>query len=741
MDDEEIANFSDMGIFEESPDFLAYHIQQKKEVRLKEALSSQTIKIRANDVNPEFRRLIITPEKEPLEFDENQYVFTQLVTAVNLRMKYKRNEIEYDKKMVTGQIDTKESDAISVIKAFTPFHQTSPNNCHVNDNSAHLQNVMSSSSSSPSPRISIPPPTQHYFKSIDGIFYVFASEKDMQDERPLFKPIVQDLKEYYTDLNNLLKIANDGPCKTWTYEKLTLLESLFFLHKTLNQEREKTDQKKVPHRDFYNIRKVDTHIHLSSAMNQKHLLKFIKRKLKTENNEVVIFRDNKFLTLSEVFESLHLTAYDLTVDRLDVHADPRTFHRFDKFNLKYNPIGESRLREIFLKTDNYIKGRYLAEIVFELMKELKENKYINAEYRVSIYGRKRDEWSKLAAWVCDNKLFSENVRWLVQIPRLYEEFKKNRVSNFDTMQDMIDNIFQPLFEVTKDPTTDPKLHLFLRTVVGIDCVDDESKPEYRLLRKYPPPVEWNYEHNPPYSYYLFYLYSNIAVLNQFRASKGYSTLKFRPHSGEAGDVDHLAAAFLLSDGISHGINLRKAPVLQYLYYLCQIGIAMSPLSNNSLFLSYSRNPFLQFFARGLSVSLSTDDPLQFHYTREPLIEEYSIAAQVWKFSSCDLCEIARNSVLHSGFDHVVKQQWLGPNYHLPGCFGNDPTKTNVPQVRIQFRHQTLLDEFKAIFDVLKETDADLTVILERLESPSTDPATKMLIEAYKKKHCSSPQHI
>jgi hypothetical protein len=41
------------------------------------------------------------------------------------------------------------------------------------------------------------------------------------------------------------------------------------------------------------------------------------------------------------------------------------------------------------------------------------------------------------------------------------------------------------------------------------------------------------------------------------------------------------------------------------YYLCQIGIAMSPLSNNSLFLNYSRNPFPQFFARGLFVSLST----------------------------------------------------------------------------------------------------------------------------------------
>jgi hypothetical protein len=35
----------------------------------------------------------------------------------------------------------------------------------------------------------------------------------------------------------------------------------------------------VPHRDFYNVRKVDVHVHHSSSMNQKHLLKFIKRKL------------------------------------------------------------------------------------------------------------------------------------------------------------------------------------------------------------------------------------------------------------------------------------------------------------------------------------------------------------------------------------------------------------------------------------------------------------------------------
>ncbi|GFQ81737.1 AMP deaminase 2 [Trichonephila clavata] len=66
---------------------------------------------------------------------------------------------------------------------------------------------------------------------------------------------------------------------------------------------------------------------------------------------------------SQVFEDLNINTYDLSVDMLDVHADRNTFHRFDKFNAKYNPVGESSLREIYLKTDNYVRGKYFAAIL------------------------------------------------------------------------------------------------------------------------------------------------------------------------------------------------------------------------------------------------------------------------------------------------------------------------------------------------------------------------------------------
>lgn len=40
------------------------------------------------------------------------------------------------------------------------------------------------------------------------------------------------------------------------------------------------------------------------------------------------------------------------------------------------------------------------------------------------------------------------------------------------------------------------------------------------------------------------------------------------------------------------------------------------------------------------------------------MEEYSIAAQVWKLSSCDMCELAKNSVIMSSFPQEVTYLYL-----------------------------------------------------------------------------------
>ena len=113
------------------------------------------------------------------------------------------------------------------------------------------------------------------------------------------------------------------------------------------------------------------------------------------------------------------------------------------------------------------------------------------------------------------------------------------------------------------------------------------------------PHEWTKPDNPSYSYYAYYMYANISVINkvrpqwwrrwlfeeegvsldthththththtcthahtytwllQLRASKGLNTFALRPHAGEAGSIEHLVTTFLLSQNISHGIRLRK----------------------------------------------------------------------------------------------------------------------------------------------------------------------------------------
>lgn len=65
---------------------------------------------------------------------------------------------------------------------------------------------------------------------------------------------------------------------------------------------------------------VDTHIHAAACMNQKHLLRFIKKTYRVDADRVVHNLKGREVTMKELFESLNLHPYDLTVDSLDVHA-------------------------------------------------------------------------------------------------------------------------------------------------------------------------------------------------------------------------------------------------------------------------------------------------------------------------------------------------------------------------------------------------------------------------------------
>lgn len=52
---------------------------------------------------------------------------------------------------------------------------------------------------------------------------------------------------------------------------------------------------------------------------------------------------------------------------------------------------------------------------------------------------------------------------MIQIPRLYSVYRKAGVIN--NFQNMLDNLFKPIFEVTLNPESDPDLYSLLFQVI------------------------------------------------------------------------------------------------------------------------------------------------------------------------------------------------------------------------------------------------------------------------------------
>jgi AMP deaminase len=142
------------------------------------------------------------------------------------------------------------------------------------------------------------------FKLETGVYQVYGDEKGTLkycshvtiDMEPIAQ--VPTLREYYRDLDSIIAAASEGESKSFAYKRLQYLDGKWNLYILMNERQEMLDSKvcifsdvpnleRVPHRDYYNVRKVDTHVHHSSSMNQKHLLRFIKSKLK-KSAEVIV---------------------------------------------------------------------------------------------------------------------------------------------------------------------------------------------------------------------------------------------------------------------------------------------------------------------------------------------------------------------------------------------------------------------------------------------------------------------
>lgn len=55
----------------------------------------------------------------------------------------------------------------------------------------------------------------------------------------------------------------------------------------------------------------------------------------------------------------------------------------------------------------------------------------------------------------------------------------------------------------------------------------------------------------------------------------------------------------------------------------------------------------------------------------------------------------------------IKRHWLGHDWYLPGAEGNIVDKTNVPNVRVAFRYNTLMEERTMVSPALEHDKGQL----------------------------------
>ncbi|ELP88097.1 AMP deaminase, putative [Entamoeba invadens IP1] len=471
----------------------------------------------------------------------------------------------------------------------------------------------------------------------------------------LYSPI--SIENYLKDFDVVLKLVDDPPTKTFTMERLQELEHRFNLHLYLDLRKVQVGN------NFFECPKVDTHIHANWAAPENNLFKFIK-----ENKD---YQDDVFVNSDKKRENLNQFCQR---------------HKIDLNRLSIHQIGEfendDSLCSIFLKTTNLDEGKLFAKLLKEELSKIEETQTYT-EMRLIIMGNTKDEWEKLSHWVISNKVVSSHNKFLIEFHRFYENVKEITFSEY------ISRFFKPIFEATLHPEQHKELSLFLQEISGFDSDGDEGVVESITLSSFDPNLE--NQSDPSYYVYMYYFYSNITSLNLLRMAKGLNTFDFRPHCGKTGHYSHLVAGYLTSKGVSQAVKLEDNTTLQYLFYLDQIGISQAPMATHAKITPYSSNPFNTFFAVGLNVSLSTDKPLRVHKTVEPLLEEYSMAKNMYKYKDHDLVEICRNSVRQCGFSFKTKSRMMkGFVNHLS---------------RPAFRRQLLSDE-EQLLKALTENNAN-----------------------------------
>ncbi|CCK68960.1 metallo-dependent hydrolase superfamily protein KNAG_0B05270 [Huiozyma naganishii CBS 8797] len=612
------------------------------------------------------------------------------------------------------------------------------------------------------------------------------------DEDDLEEREIPTFREFKHNFGFMIEMIQSHPMNEISEKRLNYLLDKFDLFQHLKSKSEILENKQVPYRDFYNCRKVDQGVLLSGLVTQRQLSEFIWEKINTESTRIVhVTSSGDGLTIRDIFQlgcshenPLEVGLKVIDDQFLDWYRDVylSTYHliKYSESEIE-NELSGLKLRyyflaKIFLEFDNAIEGEYLAQILIRFTIHLLEkSKYQLGQISVDFQfydpkdsnAQTNNWWMKFSHWLIKWKLVSYNIRWNIQLSRVFPQlFAARKVSNF---QDYFDSIFTPLFENQESK----ELDFFLRNVCSLDVVISQSD-EY-LWKIFAdinlPPKDWVAEgDNPTISHYIYYTFANLARFNQLRHRKHKNTIPLRSYCSPSTSnrtsqfssttlyftekVESLVCNLLLCNGgLLQGEPIWNAPsLLEYLFYLFQIPIITAPLSSvnvssgntdallndqkgtlkqsngpeaNPVKLSrdisvagqytYDKNPFMKMLRIGFKVCISSRSVLfNSSYTLEPMIEEYSVAASIYLLNAADLCELARNSVISSGYNGFYKAHWSGIVIENNGdnvmsdplglidMWNDKPEdnriRHNVPNIRRKYRTETLEQEWEFIND-------------------------------------------
>lgn len=592
----------------------------------------------------------------------------------------------------------------------------------------------------------------------------------------------QKFNQFQKEFDFMVQITKSSTFNHIAEKRLEYLLQKYKLYLNLHSKDEMSRLKMVPHKDFYNLKKIDNNLYLYGCISTKNLNNFILRRLKLEPNRIIYIdhASNIKWSLKDLFTLIHhqtTTTTTATTDedgsiRCDLKIINDDFLEWYKMgylpnlHLIYNqPDLEKKLTgkekfyfiltRTFLEFNNFMEGEYLALLLKQyLIHPLERSRYQLAQLSIDYqYFDQENWWLSFSQWLVKWKFLSRNIRWNIQISRIYTKlFFLNKITNF---QQYLDTIFKPLHELHELPLEQQlAIEFFLSQVSSFDLLLTEF--DETIWKSFPnvstDPHQWSSKgDNPPIAYYIFYIFQELKLVNSLRytnkqntfvmrsnclQSSSITTSKFSSQYDCTEKVESLICNLLLCNGgIFNAETIWDSPSsILYLIYLFQIPCIVSPLSSTSSRIynpirvpyqidstietlkidrrnmvlekgpNYTQNPFMKMFQMGFKVSLSTDSVLfNRSFTSEPLIEEYSVAANIYLLNSAELSELCRNSVLSCGFEGWFKREWSGctlyPTLYFHETIGgvdlwydmmfDTALKHNVPFVRREYRNDNL----------------------------------------------------